>query len=146
MLKKDVLTVALHGPVDELTLRSAADSIRDRLLLDEQIAQVELTGVKDCEVKVEIPQATLRRYGMTLADAADAISKASVELGGGSLKTESGDILVRVKDRREYADQYAKLPLLTQADGTRILLGDVATVKEGFEESNTWADLTEILL
>ena len=135
-----MLTVALHGPVDELTLRSAADSIRDRLLLDEHIAQVELTGVKDCEVKVEIPQATLRRYGMTLADAAEAISKASVELGGGSLKTESGDILVRVKDRREYADQYAKLPLLTQADGTRILLEDVATVKEGFEESNTWAD------
>jgi len=138
--KKDVLTVALHGPVDELTLRSAADTIRDRLLLDDHIAQVELSGVKDCEVKVEIPQATLRRYGMTLADAADAISKASVELGGGSLKTESGDILVRVKDRREYADQYAKLPLLTQADGSRILLGDVATVKEGFEESNTWAD------
>ncbi len=137
--KREVLTTALYGDVDELVLRSAADAIRDRLLADPAITQVELTGVKDYEIRVEIPQAALRRYGITLGDAADAIAKASVELGGGSLKTENGDILVRVKDRREYADQYAKVPLLTLADGSRILLRDVATVKESFEDSNTWA-------
>ncbi len=137
--RRNVLTLALHGPVDELTLRSAADTVRDKLLLSEHISQVELTGIKDREIKVEIPQATLRRYGMTLGEAADAIANASVELGGGSLKTESGDILVRVKDRREYAGQYGKLPLVTLANGSRVLLEDVATVKEGFEETNTWA-------
>ena len=137
--KRGVLTLALHGNVDELTLRSAADAVRDKLLLDSHITQVELTGVKDYEVQVEMPQAFLRRYGMTLADAAQTISGASVELGGGSLKTAGGDILVRVKDRRDYATQYARLPLLTQADGSRILLGDVATVREGFEDTRTWA-------
>ena len=76
---------------------------------------------------------------MTLEDAADAITAASVELGGGSLKTEGGDILVRVKDRRDYADQYAQLPLLTLEDGSRILLGDVATVREGFNDTPAWA-------
>lgn len=138
--RRGVLTVALHGSVDELTLRSAADAIRDKMLLDSHITQVELTGVKDYEVRVEIPQATLRRYGITLGDAADAIAKASVELGGGSLKTEAGDILVRVKDRREYAAQYAKVPLLTLADGSRVLLGEVATVEETFEDATTWAN------
>jgi len=137
--KREVMALVLHGAVDELTLRSAADTVRDKLLLNGHITQVELTGVKDYEVRVEIPQATLRRYGITLNDAAKTIASASVELGGGSLKTESGDILVRVKDRREYAREYAKLPLLTQADGSRILLADVATVKDGFEDSNTWA-------
>ena len=137
--KRGVLTLALHGAVDELTLRSAADQVRDKLLLNNHITQVDLTGVKDYEVQVEIPQATLRRYGMTLGQAARTIASASVELGGGSLKTQSGDILVRIKDRREYADDYARLPLLTRADGSQILLEDVATVKEGFEDSNTWA-------
>ncbi len=137
--KRGVLTLALHGNVNEQTLRSAADTVRDTLLLDSHITQVELTGVKDYEIQVEIPQATLRSYGMTLGDAADAIAGASVELGGGSLKTTGGDILVRVKDRRDYAVQYARLPLLTQEDGSQILLGDVATVKEGFEDTNTWA-------
>ncbi len=137
--KRGVMTLALYGNAEELTLRSAADQVRDELLLDPHITQVELTGVKNYEVHVEIPQATLRRYGITLEDAANAIAKASVELGGGSLKTSGGDILVRVKDRRYYARQYAQLPLLTKADGSRILLGDVATVWDGFEVSNTWA-------
>ena len=138
--KRGVLTLALHGQVDELTLRAAADTVRDKLLTNDHITQVELTGVKDYEIQVEISQATLRRFGITLADAADAIAAASVELGGGSLKTQGGDILVRVKDRRDYADQYARLPLLTQADGSQLLLGDVATVREGLEDSNTWAE------
>ncbi|WP_419660412.1 MdtB3: multidrug resistance protein, AcrB/AcrD/AcrF family [Desulfosarcina variabilis str. Montpellier] len=138
--KRGVLTLALHGQVDELTLRTAADTVRDALLTNDHITQVELTGVKDYEIQVEISQATLRRFGITLADAADAIAAASVELGGGSLKTEGGDILVRVKDRRDYAGQYARLPLLTQADGSQLLLGDVATVREGLEDANTWAE------
>jgi multidrug efflux pump subunit AcrB len=138
--KHEVVTIALHGPVDELVLRSAADSVRDKLLGNPHITQVELTGVKDYEIQAEIPQATLRRYGLTLTDVSDAISNASVEIGGGSLKTEGGDILVRVKDRRDYATQYAQLPILTQDDGSRVLLSDIATVKEGFEDSNTWAE------
>ena len=138
--KRGVLTLALHGQVDELTLRAAADTVRDKLLMNDHITQVELTGVKDYEIQVEISQATLRRFGITLADAAGAIAAASVELGGGSLKTEGGDILVRVKDRRDYASQYARLPLLTQADGSQLLLGDVATVREGLEDANTWAE------
>lgn len=137
--RRGVLTLALHGAVDELILRSAADQVRDTLLRSSGITQVDLTGVRDYEVQVEIPQATLRRYGMTLGDAADAIAGASVELGGGSLKTESGDILVRVKDRRDTAREYGKLPLLAAADGSRVLLEDVASVKEGFEDSHTWA-------
>jgi multidrug efflux pump subunit AcrB len=137
--RRNVVTVALHGAVDELTLRTAADTVRDRLLQDSRITQVELNGIRDYEVQVEIPQDTLRRYGLTLSDAADAIAAASVELGGGSLKTGSGDILVRVKDRREFADQYARVPLMTNADGSQVLLGDVATVRDGFEETNSWA-------
>ena len=137
--KRGVLTLALSGNVDALTLRSAADRVRDTLLTNDHITQVELSGVRDYEIQVEIPQATLRRYGMTLGDAADAIAAASVELGGGSLKTEGGDILVRVKDRRNDAGEYARLPLITRADGSQVLLGDVATVRDGFEDSNTWA-------
>lgn len=138
--KRGVLTLALHGAVDELTLRSAADSVRDTLLLNPDISQVELTGVRDYEVRVEISQADLRRYGMTLGDAAQTIARASVELGGGSLKTEGGDILVRVKDRRDYAHEFARLPLLTRDDGSQVLLGEVASVKDGFEDTNSWAE------
>ncbi len=138
--KHEVVTIALHGDTDELTLRSVADEVRDKLLQNTNITQVELTGVKDYEIQVEIPQATLRRFGLTLGDVANTIATASVELGSGTLKTDGGDIMVRIKDRRDYARQYARIPLMTMEDGSRILLEDVATVKEGFEDSNTWAN------
>lgn len=137
--KHGVITLALHGSVNELTLRAMADQVRDELLLDPHITQVELTGVRDYEIHVEISQSTLRRYGLTLENVANTIATASVELGGGTIKTSGGDILVRVKDRRDYARQYAQIPLLTLEDGSRVLLEDVASVREGFEDSNTWA-------
>jgi len=113
--------------------------VRDELLLDPNMTQVELVGVREYEIHVEVPQATLRRYGLTLKDVADTVTRASMERGGGSLKTSGGDILVRVKDRRDYAREYARLPLLTEENGSRILLEDVARVIEGFEDTDAWA-------
>ncbi|MEH0018004.1 MAG: efflux RND transporter permease subunit [Desulfobacter sp.] len=137
--KRDVMLLALSGDAPETTMRSLADQIRDELLTADGITQVELVGVRDREIHVEIPWQTLRRYGITLEDVAQAISGASVELGGGSINTTGGDILLRVKDRRDYARQYASLPVITAQDGSRIRLEDIAVVTEGFEESDTWA-------
>jgi multidrug efflux pump subunit AcrB len=137
--KRSVLRLALYGKAGETTLRAAAERVRDELLLDPRITQVALSGVRDYEIQVEVPQANLRRYGITLETVAGAVSRASVELGGGSLETAGGDILVRVKDRRDYAREYARLPVLTREDGAQILLEDIAGVVEGFEDTDNWA-------
>jgi len=137
--KREVLRLALSGDASEITMRALADQIRDELLRDEGITQVELDGVRDREIKVEISRQTLRRYGITLQDVALTISRASVELGGGSIKTRGGDILLRIRDRKDYARQYAKLPIISMEDGSRVLLEDIATVTESFEETDNWA-------
>ncbi|MDD9302832.1 MAG: efflux RND transporter permease subunit [Desulfobacter sp.] len=137
--KREVIRLALYGEVTETTMRELADQVRDRLLMDKSITQVELEGVRSREIHVEISRATLRRYGLTLGEVAQIISRASVELGGGAIKTRGGDILLRIKDRRDYAAQYKSLPIITQADGSRVVLEDIAQVIEGFEESDNWA-------
>ncbi|MCP3872627.1 MAG: efflux RND transporter permease subunit [Desulfobacteraceae bacterium] len=137
--KREVLKLALYGDASETTMRALADQIRDQLLTDEGITQVELDGVRDREIKVSISRQTLRRYGITLQDIAQTISRASVELGGGSIKTKGGDILLRIRDRKDYARQYALLPIISLEDGSSVLLEDIAMVTEGFEESDNWA-------
>ena len=137
--QREVMRLALHGDVPETTMRDLADDVRDRLLSDPDITQVELQGVREREILVEISINTLRRYGLTLSDVAEAISTASVELGGGAIKSGGGDILLRIKSRKDYARQYAKLPILTWEDGSQLVLSDIATVSEGFEDSDTWA-------
>jgi multidrug efflux pump subunit AcrB len=137
--KREVLRIALYGDSSEGNMRTLADQVRDRLLLDKGITQVELGGVRDREIQVEIAGQTLRRYDLTLQDVANTISKASVEIGGGSIKTRGGDILLRIKDRKDFAKQYARLPVITLEDGSSVLLEDIATVTEGFEETDSWA-------
>jgi len=137
--KREVVSLALYGDAPERVLREVAEQVRDELLLAPGVTQVELAGVRDYEIHVEVPRETLRRYGLTLQDIASVVARSSVELGGGSLKTSGGDLLVRIKDRRERAREYARLPVMTLADGSRLLLEDVAEVKEGFEDTDAWA-------
>ncbi|MCK5311347.1 MAG: efflux RND transporter permease subunit, partial [Desulfobacteraceae bacterium] len=137
--KREVLRLALYGDASEASMRALADQIRDELLSDNNITQVELDGVRDKEIQIEISKQTLRRYNITLQEIALTISRASVELGGGTIKTHGGDILLRIKDRKDYASQYAVLPVITLEDGSNVLLEDIATVIEGFEETDNWA-------
>ncbi len=137
--KRWVLTLALFGARDELVLREAADMVRDELLQDEGVTQVDLSGVRDFEIQIEISQTTLRRYGLTLEQVAAIIARSSVDLGGGTLKTEGGDILVRVRDRRNSAREYENIPVISKENGSRVLLKDIAEVRTGFEEIDSWS-------
>ncbi|MFO7613368.1 MAG: efflux RND transporter permease subunit, partial [Bacteroidales bacterium] len=132
--KRYVVSLALYGDQSERILREYAEFIRDRLLQDPEISQVEITPIRNYEISVEIPQDTLRRYSLTLDDVAMRIQRASVELPGGAIKTESGDILVRMMERRDFGHEFAKIPIITTADGTKILLEDIAVIHDDFEE------------
>ncbi len=133
--KRYVVSLALYGDQSERVLREYAEYIRDRLLQDPDITQVEVTSVRNYEIAVEIPQDTLRTYSLTLEDVAHRIGRASVELPGGAIKTEGGDILVRMKERRDFGHEFAKIPVIATAEGTRLLLEDIAEIKDGFEET-----------
>ncbi|ACN13359.1 cobalt-zinc-cadmium resistance protein CzcA-like protein [Desulforapulum autotrophicum HRM2] len=137
--RRRVISFAVFGSVAETVLRERAEALREMLLQDPAITQVELNGVRDYEIHIEVPQENLRRYDLTLAGIAAVISTASVDLPGGSLKTDGGEILVRMKERRESAPAYGKLAVITLDDGTRVLLKDIAIITEGFEDTNAYA-------
>ena len=137
--KRHVTSHAIYGAQSQAILTEFAESFRDLLLQDPTITQVDMEGTREHEIHVEVSQENLRRYGLTLGGIAEAIRNAVVELPGGSIRTRGGEIMVRMKERRELAAEYARLPIITGRDGSRILLEDIATITEGFEESNTYA-------
>lgn len=138
--KRQVIAHAIYGDVPHGVLREFAEHLRDMLLQEPGITQVDLQGIKDYEIHVEVPQENLRRYGMTLKEVANRIRNASVELPGGSIKTLSGEIMVRMKERRDVASEYAALPIITSKDGSRVLLEDIAIITEGFSDSSHYAE------
>jgi multidrug efflux pump subunit AcrB len=137
--KREVVSLALHGDQSDWVLRETAEDLRDRLILDSNITLVELAGVRDFEISVEVPQENLRRYNLTLAEIAERIDDASVDLPGGGIKTSGGEILVRVKERKDYGREFGKIPIITGNDGTSVLLEDIAEIKDGFEDSDIFA-------
>jgi len=135
--QREVLGVAVSGPVSDWALREVAETLRDRLLLQPDITQLEMRGDRDYEVQIEVDRDNLRRYNLTLADIATIIDDSSVELPGGSLETSGGEILLRVKQRRDWAAEFAQIPVVTTANGSSLTLAQIATVTDDFEDDDS---------
>jgi len=137
--KRYVVSLALYGDQPEAVLREMAEMVRDRLLMDPEISQVELSGIREYEISIEIPQNVLRTYGLTLNEVAAIVRRASVEVPGGAIRTEGGDVLVRVTERRDVGKEFAKVPVISTPEGTELLLEDIGVIRDDFEESDRFA-------
>jgi multidrug efflux pump subunit AcrB len=134
--RHEVLDLQVYGDASEAALRELAEEVRDRLLQQEGITMVELDGARDHEVMVEVSRESLRRYGLTLESISRAIGLSSVELPSGSLETRGGEILLRLRERRDWARDFAEIPIVTTAQGTIVRLSDIASVTDDFEDTN----------
>lgn len=137
--RRDVMSLVLFGDIPDAELRSLAEQVRDRLQQSPAITQVELDGTRDLEISVEVSQEQLRRYGLTHREIASTISREAVELSGGGIKADNGETLLRMKERRDAGLDFAQLPLMVSEDGTPLKLGDIATIKDGLEDSDRFA-------
>lgn len=133
-----VLNLVLYGQVDRKTLHRLAENTRDQFLQNPDITQVDIAGLPELEIKVEIPQNTLRRYNLTLGEIANRIRERAVDIPGGDIDTQSGEVLLRMKERRDYGSEFAALPVLTTAAGGSVYLGDIGRVEDGFEETDRY--------
>ena len=133
---REVLNVEVYGNVGEWALREVVEQVRDRLLMNPGITQVGLEGVRAYEVQVAVPQEALRAYGLTLDQIAAKISATAIELPGGKVETRGGEILLRVTERRDWAKEFANIPIVTTSDGTVLYLRDIATVSDSFEDTD----------
>jgi len=133
--KRDVITVAVAGELSEQELRGYAERVRDDLLRTPGITQVELDGVRNYEIAIELSQDQLRAYDLTLSDVAERIGNSSLDLSAGNIRTDGGDILIRSKGQAYYRDQFEPLVIKANTDGSLLRLRDIAKVTDGFEES-----------
>lgn len=131
-----VLEVALYGNADERTLKLLGQQLRDDLVALPEISQVELLFARPYEISIEVSEQTLRRHGLTLAEIGRAIESSSLDIPGGSLKTEGGEILLRTRGQAYVGPEFEDIVVLTRTDGTSVTLGEIATVVDGFEDSD----------
>jgi multidrug efflux pump subunit AcrB len=127
-----VVTLAVVGDVGPLTLRRAAEQIERDLLTQPGVSLVSLSGDRDYEISIEVSEATLRRYDMTFGDVATAVRQSSLDLAGGSIASDSGEVLLRTNKKRQTGAAFETIVVRTLPDGSVITLADVAEVRDGF--------------
>lgn len=132
--QREVMELGLYGDVDVWTLRQLAERLRDRLLGQGSITQVELGSVPEYVTHVEIPLSRLRKYELTLGDVARVIAESSKDIPAGAVSTHAGEILLRMKERKQWAEEFGRITVLTADSGAPVTLAELATITDGFEE------------
>lgn len=153
LLKSPVMSITLTADTDETSLRRIAEMVRDDLLVYQapkpsslsgvvaramrgtpRISQIEIAGTRPYEISIEVPEQKLRELGLKLSDVAHAVRTSTLDLPGGSIRTERGEVILRALGKRYQASELAGIPLATRPDGSVVPLGDVANLIDGFED------------
>jgi len=139
---RSVLTLVLYGDAEFEAIRQTAEALREELLDLAPVSLVSVTGLPERQIAVEISEADLRRYGLSFDEVARRVREASLDMSGGSLKTSAEELRIRVYGRKYTAPDYESITLRAGEDGAVIRLGDVARVREDWEEQPeaTWYD------
>ncbi len=130
---REVITIAITGDLTDSELRRAAERVRDDLIAMNGISHAELRGERPFEIAIEADQKKLRSFGLGFEQLSEAIRRSSVDLPAGTIQSTSGNLTVRTRGQAYTAEEYASIPIRA-ANGAEVLLGEVANVRDGFEE------------
>lgn len=139
-----VISIGLAAAIGEANLKELGYQLRDELAALPEVQLVELNRPRNDEVSIEISDKDLRRYGLTLSDVATALRGYSINLPAGKLRTSDGDVQLQTRSQAYSGQDFAAIVLLKKLDGTRVKLGDVATITDGFEETDVVSRLNDM--
>ena len=129
----EVITIAVHGQVDEASLLDIAEKVRDEVSELPNITQTRL-GKKPREISIEISENTLQKYGISFDYVANKIRTSSMDVPGGAIETYDGEILIRSKGQAYTGEEFGIIPVLSLADGSTVFLRDIAEIVDGFQD------------
>ena len=131
-----MMRLIVHGDVSERSLKELAHRIEDDLAALPSVSQVEVSGVRNYEISIEVSLHRLRALGLTLTDVAGAIRRSSLDLSAGSIDTRESQVRVRTLGQNYDQQDFEEIVLLSGRDGTVVRLGDIAEVRDGFQEAD----------
>jgi len=138
---RDVITVVIYqNNSDEISLRTYTEKLRDEIRSLPNVTQVSMGGIRPWEISINVPEATLRQFDLTLDDISKVIRNASRDIPGGTIKTQSGDILVRALGQAYKKDDFASIKVISKRNGTSIRLDEIADINDGFNEDPLYSE------
>jgi multidrug efflux pump subunit AcrB len=139
--RNEYMRVAVHGDLGERELKRLAETLRREAATLPSITVVQLFGVRNEEVTIEVTEETLRRYNLTFSDVANAVRSNSINQSSGSVRTEVGTYQLKVRNQADTEAEFSNIIVRQTPEGGTIRVGDVANVIDGFEDNPILATL-----
>ncbi|MDU9047502.1 MAG: efflux RND transporter permease subunit [Candidatus Electrothrix sp. Rat3] len=133
-MRNSVVLLALSGRMSEKQLKAQAERLKDEIRSLDGISQVDTFGTRDYEISIEVSEEQLRRYGLTFAQVSEAVRRSSINLHGGTLRTEEEEIRLRTVGRKYTGEELAEIIVRADASGELLRLGQLATIRDSFTE------------
>lgn len=130
-----VISVVISGDLSEHDLAQLGAQVRDDVVELPEITNAQLQGTRPYEISIEVDEDALRKYGLSFNQVATALRQSSIDVPAGTLETLSGEVVLRTKGRAYNQQQFEAITLFAREDGTRVTVGDVARVRDGFDEN-----------
>ena len=132
--KQEVMYISLYGDLSNLELKALGKKIHDEIQQQPLVNISEFYSGLGYEISVEVSKDKLREYGLSFNDVARAVRSYSRNMSAGQIRAENGYINLRVENQAYRGHEFESIPVITLEDGTKVLLGELATIKDGFEE------------
>jgi multidrug efflux pump subunit AcrB len=134
VIKRDTLVIALFGDIPADQLKDLARTVKEELTQLPDVSLASIIGTRDYEISIEVPERTLREYGLTLAEVAAAVRQSSLNQPGGQIRTSAEQINIRTMGRKYTGDDYRSVVVRAAPDGTVLTLGQIAVIRDEFTE------------
>ena len=135
-LLRNVLWIALSGDAEERVLKQVGQELREALVAIDGVSQVQLKYARADEISIEVSEHALRRHGISLDQVAAAVRSTSLDMPSGAIKSQAGEILIRSKGQAYRGEEFEEVAVLTQPNGAKLTLGEIADIRDGFEEGD----------
>ena len=137
--QREVISLAISGAINETELYELSKQIRGEVSRLSGISQAEITGLRPYEIAIEVSEDSLQQYQLSLSALATIIRKNSRDIPAGKIRSLSGEIRIRALGQAYRQADFEAMVIISRNDGTRIRLGDIATVRDGFTEDPLYA-------
>ncbi len=128
-----VVSIAVTGPMSVSDLKIFCENLKDRLLLLEEVSQVDIQGFSDHQIQVQIRGKKMMQFGLSIFNITDAIKNQNIDLPAGTIETPGADVLIRFSDERHKIREYEDLLVMSRKTGEEVRLGDIAKIVDRFE-------------
>ena len=134
MLNDPVMLLYLSGDMSERRIKEWSERIKDEIQQLREVSKVEIFGARGYEINIEVSEERLREYGLTFNMIVDAIRRSSLNLAGGTIRTQGEEIRVRTIGRKYTGEALSSIVVLARPEGEIITLDRVASINDGFTE------------